>query len=324
MATPRFDLVDIAKALKKRARFILIVTIAAAITGAVFYLVSEKKYQGRAEFFVSNPLYSDRNNVFRTFESQFIDYFGDEDDIDKVLAIAKSEVVRARVIETLDLGKVYKLDTSNVKDMIKLTNRFKKSYDFKRSEYQNVEISYTDTDPQIAANVANGTVRVIEEVYRGYYNNIRQNVYNSLQDKVKQTDSSIASLTDTLARLRDRYHIYDIISPSRQNIVNGSIQSNGAADFGRGVEEVQNLESMKDQVVKDRASYLSLMNEFSTGTKMGQMPLLSVISPAMPATTPQGLGLPLLIVACALVGFFFSAVWVLFSAYFRTLTSVER
>lgn len=324
MSTPRFDLVDIVQTLQKKGRYILIVTLLAGVVGTIIYLVSPKQYQARSEFFVSNPQYGDRSNVFRNVETQFISYFGDEDDIDRVMAIAKSELVRHKVLEKQDLAKVYGLDTGKKADMVRLTDRFKKNFDFKRTEYQNMEVSYTDTDPQIAANVTNEAVGVIEQVYRGYYNTIKENITESLESKIKETDSAIAQMTDTLSRLRDKYNIYDIISPSRETMISGTIKSNGVSGFGKAIEEIQNIEATKDQLVKDRASYVSLINEFTTGTKMNEMPLLHVITSAAPPTQPKGLGLVLTVVASLLIGFLFSCIWVLFRGYFSALAAVER
>src|SRR5262249_8402182 len=148
MATaPGFDLIDIAHALNRKRNLILIVTILSGITAAIFYLVSKKDYQAKTEFFVSNPLYSDRNNLFRTHESRFVDYFTNEDDMDKVIAIANSEILRVKVVDHQGLFTAYDLDSTRQSGKAKMAVQFRKKYDVKRTENQNMEISYTDTDP---------------------------------------------------------------------------------------------------------------------------------------------------------------------------------
>lgn len=324
MSNPRFDLVDIVATLSKRRRFIITVTLLAGILGAIFYFVFPRKYEANAEFLVSSPLIGDRNNVFRNVESQFINSFANEDDIDKVISIAKSDTVRNIVVAKLGLDKVWNYDLSKLKDADALAKRFKSNYKYKRTEYQNMELSYTDTDPKIAADITNEAITAIENIYRGYYNQIKANTTLALQQKLHETDSAIAVMTDTLAAMRDKYKIYDIISPARQTIISGGIKSNGAANFGRAVEEIQNIEATKDQLVKDRASYISLMNEFTTGTRLGEMPLTQTISPAKPPVSPKGLGAVLNIVAFLLVGFFFSSIWILLSTYLSLLLKAER
>lgn len=324
MSNPRFDLVDIVKTLNKRSRFILSVTLLAGVFGTIFYFVFPRKYQAKAEFLVSSPLIGDRNNIFRTVQSQFIGSFANEDDLDKVISIAKSDTVRNIVAAQLNLGKVWNLDLSKRKDADALEKKFNSNFQYKRTEYQNLELSYTDKDPKLAADITNACIATIEKIYRGYYNQIRLNTTNALQQKIHEADSTIAIMTDTLAALRDKYKIYDIISPARQTIISGSLKSNGAADFGRAVEEIQNVEATKDQLVQDRASYISLMNEFTTGTRVGEMPLVQVISPALPPVSPKGLSMVLNTIAFLLIGFFFSAIWVLITTYFGLLLNTER
>jgi uncharacterized protein involved in exopolysaccharide biosynthesis len=317
MATPRFDLVDIAQTLRMRNRFILIVTLVAAVLGAAFYLIGGKKYEAKGEFFVSNPLYSDRQNLFRTDEARFLDYFGGENDIDKIIAMSNSKNFINKMISDHHLAKLYKIDTSKPKNQLKLEKRFASRFDIKRTEYQSVQVSFVDTNAKVAARMTNDAIKTLEEMYRNYFNNMKQNVYLSLKDKMTEADSTIEVLTDTLGKLRDKYQVYDIISPTRQTVSTGSIKSNGASDFGKGIEVIQNVESLKDQAVKDRANAASLMREFSTGTKNNELPLLQVISPAVAPPDPKGLGLALTIVTCALLGLFFSSIWALLGSYFK-------
>ncbi len=322
--TPRFDLVDIAHTLRRRGRFILLVTLLAGIVGAAFWLIGTRKYKANASVLIANPLYSDRNNLFRNDKVMFVDYFGREDDIDKVLAVAKSDQTRGIIINYMQLAKEYKYDTSKEDDRVDLFNRFKKSFEVKRTEYQNVEVSYTDPNPRLAADVTNNAVRIIDEIYTGYYNQLRNNARRTLEGRMQQTDSMIAYMTDSLAAMRDRYHIYDVISPSRMNVTSSSIAHRGGPGYGRAIEEIQNIEATKDQLVADRARFISLINEFSAGTAIGDQPQIQVISPASVPDKAAGLNLILTIIVSMLVGAFFVTLWVLLSAYFRTLTSVSR
>lgn len=292
--TPRFDLVDIAKVLQKRSRFILLITLATTIVGAVLHFALPKKYEATTELFVANPLYTDRSNIFRNRNAEFINYFGNEDDIDKVIAMAESDLARKTILDKQDLAKVYGLDTSKKEDRMKLAGIFKKGFKVTRTEYQGMRMSYTDKDPVIAANVANEAVAVTEAMYKDFYNQLKKNVVQSLNKKITETDSAINALSGTLAT-----------APA------GSVQA-------------QTITATKDQLIIDRSKDVSLLNEFNTGLGNGEMSLLRVISTASPATEPKGLGLTYTLIACALIGAFFSAVWVLISSYYKMLTSVER
>ncbi|MCD6063719.1 MAG: Chain length determinant protein, partial [Flavipsychrobacter sp.] len=90
MTTPRFDLVDIIQTIRQRRKFILIVTILTVLVGVLFTFVRKNKYKAEAEFFLSNPLYADRNYLFRSHDMHFVDFFAGDDDIDKIIVTAES------------------------------------------------------------------------------------------------------------------------------------------------------------------------------------------------------------------------------------------
>jgi uncharacterized protein involved in exopolysaccharide biosynthesis len=293
MTTPRFDLIDIAKTLQRRKKYILIITLITTLLGAAMYFSAPKTYKGEASFFVANPLYTDRSNVFRSRNAAFINYFGSEDDIDKVIAIGESDEVGNEVIERQNLAKVYKMKIKSREDSLELLEKFQSNFTIIRTKYQGVEVSFKDKNPEIAANVANEAVSIVGALYKDFYSGLKVNVCNSLRHKIVESDSAIKSLVDTISR------------------------------SGNALEK-ENALAIKDQLIKDRVQDISLLNEFSTGIKSDEMSLIRVISTAKPEAKPEGMGLMLTIISFAFVGFFFSAVWVLLSAYFKVLTSVER
>jgi capsular polysaccharide biosynthesis protein len=319
---PRFDLIDIVQTLQRRFRYILIISLIAAILAAIAYLMRSKKYRATATFFISNPLYVDRTNLFRGEQSQFIDYFGSENDVDKIVAIANSDSLARRVIHAQNLGEAYKLDASKQEELAQLVSIFHSKYEAKRTENSTMDISYTDVDPKRAAAVANEVTNAIAAIYSGYYSNIRSHIEASLQKKIRETDSAIVKMTDTLSALRERFGIYDIISPSRKNMISGSLRSTGAG-FGRAMEDIQTIEATKDQLVINRAEYLSVINEFNT-SRSGDMPLVQVLNRAYPPHKSKDFGLMGTIVLSFLVALFFSSLWILLVAYFRVITTTER
>src|SRR5690606_20723896 len=98
MSNPRFDLVDIIRIIERRRRFVITVTLISVALGLLFYFVRQKKYKAEAAFFVSNPLYADRSTMFGNADSRYTDYFGGEDDIDRVIALAGSDTIVMEVL----------------------------------------------------------------------------------------------------------------------------------------------------------------------------------------------------------------------------------
>lgn len=323
MSTPRFDLVDVTQTLRNRRKFILIVTIIAAVLGAALSFVRKKKYKAEANFIIANPLYADRTNIFRTTDMNFVDYFGGDDDIDRIVAVALSDTVRNTIADKLDLWGAYKLKKDDPEDRDKMRWVFKKNYEVERTEFTTAKVAFVDTDPERVAKVVNLSMEIMEQVFRSYYIEMKNNVSASLQRKITQLDSSIVALTDTLGNLRDQYKIYDIVNPARANLIAGQVKPTGSG-FGIAMEQIQNVEAVKDQLVQDKAKSMSVLNEFQTGADMESMEYIHVITPAKPPVDPAGLGLVLTTIGAALLGFFFCSVYILLATYYKILIAVER
>ena len=324
MSTPRFDLVDVTQTLRNRRKILVIVTVVAAILGGLLFFVRKKKYKAEANFIIANPLYADRTNIFRTTDMNFVDYFGGDDDIDRIIAVATSDTVRNTVADKLNLWDAYKLKKDDPEDRDKMRGIFKKNYKIKRTEFTTAKVTYIDKDPERVAQVVNISMEIMEEVFRSYYISMKNNVGFSIQRKITELDSSIAALTDTLGHLRDKYKIYDIVNPARANLMTAQVRPTGGAGFGMALEKLQNIEAVKDQLVKDKASSMSVLNEFQTGADMESMEYIHVITPGRAPVDPTGLGLILTVLAMGLLGFFFCSVYVLISTYYKVLIAVER
>jgi uncharacterized protein involved in exopolysaccharide biosynthesis len=308
---------DVIDSIRKHRTLIIVVTVLAAISGAIFYLAGPKKFEGKSEFVLRNPLYGDRNNVYN-YETKFLDYFANEDDIDRLMVMSESDLIKDKVIKNLNLAAAYGIDASTRKGEEQVAHRFGKSFNIMRTEYKSLQLSFVDVDAERAAKVTNECVAVLDSSFSEYYKEMRRDIYKAIVEKVNEEDSSINALTDTLIAMRAHYGINDIISPSRNNLMLSSMKDNAHADAGRGVELIQNIESLKDQLVVDRAKQMTLVNQYKTGIRNDQMPMLKVLTYAKTPVSPKGLGGMYTMLAAAFLGFFFSTALMCFSDRYFT------
>lgn len=316
MASSGFNLTEVKNSILKHFGKIISFSVVAAVVGAVVYIVTPKKYEAKTDFVIRNPLYNDRNYLYN-YDTKFLDYFGNEEDANRVIMFAGSDLVQKVVIRNLRLDTAYKMDTAIPKQLMQLERRFDKNLMLIRGENKDLTLSFTDSDPKRAAAVANECVEVLENTYEDFYGDMRRLMYETIHNKVVEEDSVINSLTDTLAKLREKYGIFDIISPTRHNLMNGSMRESSRADYGRGIELVQNIESLKDEMVADRAVKTTLANQYTSSYNSVHnktlMPILKVVTFARPPVNPKGLGGMVTVLVCGLLGFLFSTIFILIS-----------
>ncbi|MBW7912987.1 MAG: hypothetical protein H3C54_04640 [Taibaiella sp.] len=308
MSNPRFDLVDIIQTLRKHGKLLLIAIIASAMLGGLFYVFGKKNYKAEADFIISNPLYADRNNLFRNRDTRFVDYFGGDDDLDRVLVIASSDTLRNTVAEQLNLWDAYKLDRTKPEDRLKMKEIFKDKYKMERTEYTTGKVYFEDTDPVRAAAVANLSIEVSENIFRSYYLKMKNNVANSVRERIDEIDRRIMEITEEQVELG-------------KNMSKGF----GTEEYVKQQTKATETAVLKEQLIKDKANNISILNELLTGVDSNdQNRYVQVITPATPPEKPAGIGMVLTVIGAAFFGFFFVAIYLLIITYYRLLINVER
>ncbi len=319
----QYDLFAMIRLVGGKWRTILKFILIAVISGLLIYLVMPRKYEAEVIFILKNPIYADRNNLYN-YEAKFLDYVANDDDVDRLITMASSDSLQDNIISTLHLAAAYDYDSTDPEQVHKLKKYFKNHLKIFRNEYKNVVLTYTDKDPVRAAATANLCVVLLEKNLRGFYNGMRRNMYLSILNKIHEEDSAVVVLTDTLVKLRNQYGIYDIISPSRYNTILGAMKENGHAGFANGVEQVQNIESVKDELVGDRAKHISLANQYSTGTEVNEMHLTHIIQAATPPFPQTRLEIAITVSVSACLGLLYGIVHVLMADYFRRTISKDN
>ncbi len=308
MSNPRFDLVDIIQTLRKQSKLLLIAVIASSLLGALFYVIGKKKYKAEADFIISNPLYADRNNLYRDRDTRFVDYFGGDDDIDRVLVIASSDSLRNTIADQLDLWGAYKLDKTVKDDRIDMKEIFKDKFKMERTEYTTAKVYFTDTDPERSAAVVNLAIETCENIFRGYYKKMKNNVANSVRERIEAIDGEISQLSEKQMMVSKE------MSATKDMLEQMKLR-----------DDLTEISIMKEQLMKDKAKNNSILNELLTGVDSNDMNrYLQVITPATPPEKPAGIGLALTIIGAGFFGFFFVAIYLLIITYYRLLINVER
>lgn len=325
MNTPTFDLVEIVKIVQKNLKAILLITVAAGLIGAIGNRIKGKEYQAEGEVYILNPMFGDHNNLFRHVQEgvHFIDYFGSEGDVDRIMTMVASKDVEDSVIAASGLYEAYKLNPAEKKGRLAMSQRFRASFEAKRTENCSILMCYTDADPALAKKVVAALIAITDNKIRGYISSIKLNSMRVVEKKMQDLDGQIIQYTDSLVALRNKYQIFDIISPVRRGTTVSAINTAGKIDPARGIEEIQNIEAIKDQLVINRSELSATANELNSNVADEVQLLYNVTTPYLPEKA-TGLGLVLTTFACAAVAFFFSILLFSFTSYIRALARTER
>lgn len=309
---PATLLQNILSLLIHKKKKILYFCSAAMLLGLLISLLKPKEYKAETAFILKNHLFADRSYLYSK-DMRYINYYAPEDDIERLIALIDADSVIDILIRDLNLIQYYKVDTiGKPKALRMLKKSIAKQVKIIRTPEKNAELSFKDKNADTAAIIANKYLELIEKTLRKNYNSVRQDVLNSLQTKIREEDSVLIVLSDSLARMRQYYRIYDIINPTRGNmILSAHITDNGHPEFAQGLELIQNIESVKDRLVADRSDHLSLANQYTTSAQLNDLSLIQIIRVAEAPLKTSGLGIIAISLLCGMIGLVFVVLFIL-------------
>jgi len=276
-----FNLFDIIRTALKWKTWILGLSIVASLIAAVYFFMQKNEYKANGSFFPASAVMSGRINLFRENQQEWIDFFGGENEVDRAYVIGNSADVVSYLIDKFDFAKHYNIDVKNDPNgSKKVYKRFVKNFSLGRSGFKHLEVSFTDEDDQLAYLVVNEAMNRTEDLMRKLYVRVNTQLASAIDNRTDSISEQLKIYTDSLVHLRVKYNLYDIVSPGRSNLITSSAKGSGLA-YATGLEEIQNIEEIKDKLAMNKAKYMSLSNEFKTATYKG-FPMIHVVQWATP------------------------------------------
>jgi len=127
--------------------------------------------------------------------------FGEEEQAEQLLQILNSDEIRNRVVVKYGLMEHYGIDPTAQYSQTKLFKEFESNIKYKRTEFQSVRVDVLDTDPVMAANIANDIAALVDSVKnrmqqeRAYMAmRIAEAEYFGMRDYVQELEDSLNSL----------------------------------------------------------------------------------------------------------------------------------
>jgi len=178
--------------------------------------------------------------------------FGEEEQAEQLLQILHSNMIQDKVIEKYNLMDHYNIDTASKFKRTSLYREYESNVHFRRTEFMAVEISVLDTDPQMAADIANDIAELLDSTKNHMQKGraikafeIVEKEYIKLRDEVKQMEDSLTVLRG--------FGVHDYESQSEM------INQQLAIEIARGnASGVRALEARLDILAKYGGPYVSL------------------------------------------------------------------
>lgn len=185
---------------------LIIVTMAAAVLSAVFSapMFITPKFESTVIMFptstasISKSLLA-KNNVAK----EDLLAFGEEEQAEQLIQILNSDEIRSKVIDRYNLMDHYEIDTTDQYKFTKLFKEYESNITYKRTEFQSVRVDVLDSDPQIAADIANDIAALVDSVKNRMQKDrafkamrIAEAEYTEMKNYVKELEDSLNTLRE--------------------------------------------------------------------------------------------------------------------------------
>lgn len=161
-----FDSLSVVEFLYKWRKPLIIVTILAGIVSIIFTgpTFIKPRFKSSVVFYpattnsISKALLNE--NAYDRSDPLA---FGEEEEAEQLIQILYSDDIQSFIIEKYDLMNHYDIKPNAKFKNTQLAKKFSDNIRFRRTEYSSVEIEVLDTDPVIAAGIANDIAALLDE-----------------------------------------------------------------------------------------------------------------------------------------------------------------
>lgn len=203
-----FNLITAIRIILKWKIHIVALTLLSGIIAAIFSVfVMDEWFLSWSTFYPTNQALSDRTAIFNTEATVQVDYFGNKQDVNRILTIANSNPVIDYVIDSFKLAEHYKIEKESKYWKTKVRKKFEKKYEAIKTEHDAIQVSFYDTDPKVAAAVVNAVVNKVDELNKAHVTETKVKSYNAITRQVLKLQSDVNGYIDTLAILGQQYKI---------------------------------------------------------------------------------------------------------------------
>jgi len=152
----------------------------------------------------------------RIYPSKNIFVFSDESESEQLLEIINSQDIKLRVMDAFDLAKEYKISKEDPQYMTYMLAEFNDNVSFKKTEYETVEISVLDADPQRAAIMCDSIISFLDEKIRSIHRVKYQEVARISKIDLAIVSHQADSVKEKLDNLRKDYKILDYDTQAKE------------------------------------------------------------------------------------------------------------
>jgi len=216
----RTDSVNMLNLVLRYRKLLFMVCAAAIIISAAVSLLVKPLFRSTVVLYPTTNVV-ETQSLFG-LQAEATPLFGDETATEKVLQILKSDHIKKYLVTRYDLMEHYGISQSARYRYTMLDMRMKKYIVSRKTQYNSIEISVLDSDPELAAKIANDIARNVDTVFNKIVKDAGIKAYKAIEKSYAEQLIIVRSLEDSLKMIQSSDRIPGIPAKIRAGSANSS------------------------------------------------------------------------------------------------------
>ncbi|MEZ5041441.1 MAG: Wzz/FepE/Etk N-terminal domain-containing protein [Saprospiraceae bacterium] len=202
------NLLGILRTLFKWKKPIIITCLLAGVGSSILVLLLPVYYKASTTFIVASPDQAKPELLFSqgNLEPEF---FGNANDIDRVLTIAESNELVDFLVDSFHLYDRYDINPESAKGPYYVKLAFFDRFEIIKTKRDAIQLTVEDQDPDIAAAMAKSAREQIGHITERLLKQSQQKTIEAFKTDIKTKEKYLTIFGDSLAVLRERFGIYN-------------------------------------------------------------------------------------------------------------------
>lgn len=202
------NLLGVVETIFKWKKFILITCGITAVGAVIVSLLLPVYYKSTTVFYAASPDLASPESLFGT-SAKSPDYYGTENDMDRILSIAKSGELSGFMIDSFNLYERYDIDPESPLGSYYVQLKFNDHFDVEKTKYDAIELSIEDRDREMAARMTNAARERINALAQKLIKDSQYKIIKVYEENIRQKEQIMAALNDTLQKVRLDFGVYN-------------------------------------------------------------------------------------------------------------------
>ena len=202
-----FDAIEILFFLWNKKIPIVIITTLGIITSIIAAYTIPVKYKSTATIYPAS-LVSSTKTIVKDTKWDLTEFAG-EDETEQLLQVLKSNFIKDRLIEKYNLYEHYEIDKNSPYPRTTIYEKLGGNLFSRKNKYQAIEIEVLDKDPEIAAQMAEEVIILLDTLMRKIKYQRSYDAYNSLTREFVILKDSVEMYENLLTNIRIEKGISD-------------------------------------------------------------------------------------------------------------------